>query len=58
MFFWWVEEAGRRIPAAEVFAGSRLAGELTERLEDAVFVEVEEERVVLLELHEHRAVEN
>jgi hypothetical protein len=55
--FGWVEEAGGGVPAAEVFAGGGLAGELAEGLEDAVFVEVEEEGVVLLELDEHGAVE-
>src|SRR5258707_436522 len=53
----WIEEAGERVPAAEVFAWGGLAGELTERLEYAVFVEIEEEGVVLLELYEHGAVE-
>ena len=52
-----VEEGRGRVPAAEVFAGCGQAGELTEGLEDAVFVEIEEEGVVLLELHEHGAVE-
>jgi hypothetical protein len=53
----WIEEAGGGVPATQVFAGSGLAGELTEGLEDAVLVEVEKESMVLLELHEHGAVE-
>ena len=52
-----VEERRWGVPAAEVFSGGGLAGELTEGLEHAVFVEIEEEGVVLLELDQHRAVE-
>ena len=52
-----IEEGRGGVPAAEVFAGGGQAGELTEGLEDAVFVEIEEEGVVLLKLHEHGAVE-
>ncbi len=52
-----VEEARRGVPAAQIFAGRGQAGELTEGLEHAVFVEIEEESVVLLELHEHGAIE-
>jgi len=36
-----IEERRGRVPAAEIFAGSGRAGELTERLENAVLVEVE-----------------
>src|SRR3984885_5973464 len=52
-----IEERRRRIPAAEVFTGSGLAGELAGRLKHAVLVEVEEESMVLLKLHEHPSLE-
>ncbi len=52
-----VEEWRGRVPAAEVFTGCGQAGELTEGLEDAVLVEIEEEGVVLLKLYEHGSVE-
>ena len=52
-----VEERRGGVPAAHVFAGCGHAGELAEGLEHAVFVEVEEEGVVVAELDEHGAVE-
>src|ERR1035437_3248526 len=53
----WIKEVRGRVPAAKVFTGSRKPRELAERFEHAVLVHFEEKFVILLELHEHRTVE-